>query len=406
MEIKQPLIIDISHWESVDWQNLDARVVGVFMKATQGKFYIDPTFSYNFNGAGSIKKPRSPYHFFEPNDIGIQVANYLTTCEEVGAIVGGIWKAEIEPLLDAEYQPPTTVQKVSRSVGLDVKVKPKYMREKAWLDQQYPDDYLLKRNFGSPVRLRSNPAFAWTPGAVGAEVSVTGAVLSAQYQAWLTLVEAEVKVRPIIYTSKWCWQHTGWPTWAKDYKLFDAQYPYNPDGQTNPLYMPYGGWEDWWLWQYSAAGKLAGITGAVDLDVFNGSIQDWDYFYGGGYGQNPNPEPPTGGTMGYKVNVRADATGEPNIRATGGAVLGLDIGNFHKGQTGLGTELLEGPGYRCLKVTSGADVIGWIYDLWKYNPTYAQIEVVNEPPSTNPVKVHDIEVYSDGMISIDGGARQ
>jgi hypothetical protein len=178
-------------------------------------------------------------------------------------------------------------------------------------------------------------------------------------------------------------------------------------GDSDPPEIPWDFWQD----GGSRDPKKWGVKNGkqlVDTNWTNWTMEKLAAWFGEDVPVEPEPEPPTnGGSMTtYKVTVKADAAGEPNIRETGGAVLGRDIGNFHKGQVGQGTELLEGPGYRCLKVLSGADVVGWIYDLWQYNPTYALIEQVVEPPSTDPVKTHDIDVYSDGTISIDGGARQ
>jgi hypothetical protein len=49
--------------------------------------------------------------------------------------------------------------------------------------------------------------------------------------------------------------------------------------------MP-GGWGDWVVWQTSSKGKVPGIGGNVDLDTFNGSVDDL-YAYVGYAGVNP-----------------------------------------------------------------------------------------------------------------------
>jgi len=93
MIIKQPCLVDASHWEIVDWNNFDPRVLGVIWKITQGKYYIDPTCASFWAGAGALGLPRSVFHFFEPNDISAQVENFLTACEDIGIIVSGRWMA-------------------------------------------------------------------------------------------------------------------------------------------------------------------------------------------------------------------------------------------------------------------------------------------------------------------------
>jgi hypothetical protein len=43
--------------------------------------------------------------------------------------------------------------------------------------------------------------------------------------------------------------------------------------------MPVG-WTNWAIWQYSSTGTVGGITGAVDLDEFNGTTSDMLAFTG------------------------------------------------------------------------------------------------------------------------------
>ena len=78
---------------------------------------------------------------------------------------------------------------------------------------------------------------------------------------------------PILYTSGGFWRsymtyekisHTDW---ARKYPLWIAQYTsYWP----SPLY-PWAGWD---FWQHSDSGKIPGIKTEVDLNWFNGSIND------------------------------------------------------------------------------------------------------------------------------------
>ena len=263
MIIKEPCFADSSHWNPVDWNNLDPRVLGMIWKITQGRIYIDPTCAGFWNGAGQKKIARSVFHFFEPNDIAAQVANFLTACEDHKIIVGGKWMAEIEPVLDAEYTPPTMVSKVLQSIG----VFTSGLSENKRLDLLYPETYLA-----------INPRITSVPETKSNTAAVTGAQLAAQYKAWLDGVEAAVGIKPIIYTSKWMWVYTGYPTWASEYKLWDAQYPYNPDGQATPLYFPYGNFKTWWGWQYSANATVQGFAG--DINVYDGTLDEWNASYG------------------------------------------------------------------------------------------------------------------------------
>ena len=384
MIIKQPCFVDGSHWEVVDWKNFDSRVLAIIWKITQGKYYIDPTCQSFWNGAGALGLPRSVFHFFEPNDISAQVENYLTACEDIGIIVSGKWIAEIEPVLDAEYSPPPSIGGLLKmALGIDNAPK---LSHKKMFDLQYPDAHL-------DINPRARRGIS---GSSILQSVVTSAQLAAQYKAWLDGVESEVGIKPIIYTSKWMWIHTGFPAWEAEYKLWDAQYPYNPDGQDHPLYVPYGHWLQEWSWQYSASAVLQGVTGFMDVNVFNGTIEEWNENYDGG--AVLPVDPPGDEPMNYKITVNPASSVEPNIRSAGGATL-IDppIGKFHKGQVGYGTEILGGidQAYRCLKVMSGADMIGWIYDLWNWNQTNAIIEEVADiPPAGELPIIHIHQLFS------------
>jgi lysozyme len=84
-------------------------------------------------------------------------------------------------------------------------------------------------------------------------------------QHWLARVEAELHVRPLVYTANFMSNVTGYTFSA--YPLWVANY-----GATCPL-MPTG-WTSWVFWQSSESGRIAGVAGNVDLDTFNGSTAD------------------------------------------------------------------------------------------------------------------------------------
>ncbi len=86
---------------------------------------------------------------------------------------------------------------------------------------------------------------------------------------WLEAVESRLGVTPFIYLS---------PSFANEilmnapalarFPLWLAHYT-NAPSTTVP--QP---WNTWTFWQYSNAGTTAGITQPVDLDRFNGSLDD------------------------------------------------------------------------------------------------------------------------------------
>ncbi len=101
---------------------------------------------------------------------------------------------------------------------------------------------------------------------------------------WLDRVEAEFGRKPIIYSGQFFLQDYlseaggGPPAWAKDYPLWLAQYP----NQYTPGMQPFlpTGWFKWAIWQYSKRGSINGINADVDLDLFNGTLEELYTFAG------------------------------------------------------------------------------------------------------------------------------
>lgn len=82
-------------------------------------------------------------------------------------------------------------------------------------------------------------------------------------RTWLYLIEINYGIKPIIYTNlkfynKYLAGH------FKDYPIWIARYD-----NKNPR-LACG--SDWHFWQYGNQGRLEGIAGDVDFNVFNGSI--------------------------------------------------------------------------------------------------------------------------------------
>jgi lysozyme len=53
----------------------------------------------------------------------------------------------------------------------------------------------------------------------------------------------------------------------KNYPLFIANYGVDQPNVPNP-------WDKWDFWQYSESGRVPGINGNVDMDLFNGTADD------------------------------------------------------------------------------------------------------------------------------------
>jgi lysozyme len=84
--------------------------------------------------------------------------------------------------------------------------------------------------------------------------------------AWLQAVAQATGRTPILYTNRTYWdslgteQFSGYPLWLAEY------------GVTSPT-LPQG-WTNWAFWQFSQSGEISGIATSVDLNLFQGSLQD------------------------------------------------------------------------------------------------------------------------------------
>lgn len=86
-------------------------------------------------------------------------------------------------------------------------------------------------------------------------------------QLWLKSVEEQLGHAPIVYTAHYFWKQLGFPEGFESHPLWVANYDVS-----SPRLPP--SWQRWSFWQYSQSGHVPGISGAVDLDRFNGTLSD------------------------------------------------------------------------------------------------------------------------------------
>jgi lysozyme len=100
-------------------------------------------------------------------------------------------------------------------------------------------------------------------------------------KAWLDEVERRLGRRPMIYSgvsfleSSLSEQGQA-PGWTTDYALWLGWFPRKYVPELKPL-MPRG-WPKWTFWQYSGEGRVRGIDVHVDLDLFNGTLEELQAF--------------------------------------------------------------------------------------------------------------------------------
>jgi len=93
-------------------------------------------------------------------------------------------------------------------------------------------------------------------------------VLLQNMRIWLKIVEERVGVRPILYVNQnFVHKHLDQaPDLKRDYRVWIARYgEYKPDVKLA-------------IWQLSPWGRVRGIEGEVDINVFNGYKGHWDEF--------------------------------------------------------------------------------------------------------------------------------
>ena len=93
-------------------------------------------------------------------------------------------------------------------------------------------------------------------------------VLFRNVRAWLKAVETRTKVKPILYVNQLFVNNylTAAPDLKRDYQIWIARYgEYKPDVKLA-------------VWQLSPNGRVRGITGEVDINVFNGFQTQWEEF--------------------------------------------------------------------------------------------------------------------------------
>jgi len=84
---------------------------------------------------------------------------------------------------------------------------------------------------------------------------------------WLKYVEAAYNRKPILYTDssfvnlELTDEFTRYPLWIAEYS----------DSVRGSL----AGWEKWTFWQYTNSGKVKGVSGPVDRNIFRGTLTEW-----------------------------------------------------------------------------------------------------------------------------------
>lgn len=215
---KHELGIDVSNHngDTINWQHVrSADISFAYVKATEGVTFQDSLFATNWQVIQKAGILRGAYHFFRPlKSPEAQANNFLDVVKNVLEI------SDLPPALDLEHFPD------------QVKVE--------WKDIEVNERI---------ERVRQ----------------------------WLNKVEQETGHKPIIYTSPSFWQEfmdntevfTNYPLWIANYVN-----PPNDPGNKKPS-IPANNWggKGFTFWQHTEAGTVAGVSGKVDRNRFNGSFE-------------------------------------------------------------------------------------------------------------------------------------
>lgn len=204
--------IDISHHNgAINWPVLVNNVSFVFCKASQGSTYKDDKFSAYQAALKQYGIMRGAYHFFtfKSGSAITQAENFLSS--DIDFSLPGV----LPPVVDVEWQ-----------VG-------KNPADTTALNQY------IKDNRAASIQLLKD---------------------------WLNYVEDKTRRVPIIYTNKAFWKEFFLnPSGFEKYPLWIAAYQNQP-----PILPP--GWTSYTFWQNSGSTTVNGVTGQVDTNIFNGSL--------------------------------------------------------------------------------------------------------------------------------------
>lgn len=239
----------------VDWSKAQQQKISfVYVKASQGTQYRDPTFAYHWRALAEKKIARGAYHFMSADEDPVaQADNFLDKLDESGKLLA----VDLPPCLDleADLRKDSSKRWIVTDTG--------EIRD-FWLGQQ-PDAIVQK-------------------------------VLQ-----WLKRVEEKTGRIPIIYTSRGWWNDrikdekkialfSRYPIWIANYT--DTGSPINgkpkvPNDQV------------WTLWQFTETGRTGTDTlpGKVDINVFNGELGSFERTLGVAIPEQKvaqaNPSPPS-----------------------------------------------------------------------------------------------------------------
>lgn len=150
----------------------------------------------------------------------------------------------------------------------------------------------------------------------------SSATIVSKLRTWLDLVEAGTGRKPIIYAASGFWNTINGADEFEEYPLWVANYgvscPALPDT-----------WSEYSMWQYTDRGRVSGISGDVDRNIFNGSLEQLREFARASHNLRP---------MGIDWERQADgsyalsASAPADVAVVRYYVDGFEIGSASRGE--------------------------------------------------------------------------
>lgn len=133
--------------------------------------------------------------------------------------------------------------------------------------------------------------------------------IAAAVRQWIDLVGAATGRTPIIYTGPYFWRDSVGDANMGSNPLWIAHY-----GPRCPL-ISETVWSRWTFWQFTDRGRVPGISGGVDTNYFNGSLDDLRAFADGSPVMPPPPPPDGMGELAWPTDAM---TVTSNVSQTSG----------------------------------------------------------------------------------------
>ncbi|WP_138494271.1 glycoside hydrolase family 25 protein [Paenibacillus pinistramenti] len=198
------------------------------------------------------------------NAMGIDVSHHNGTIDWKAVASGGYSFVYIKASESTTYKDPMFTANVTGAKNAGLLVGAYHFLQAATAAQAVDE----AANFAAAIAAAGGSASLDLPPVLDYEINPSGldqSGINKVASAFLTEIERTTSRKPIIYSGNSFAQN--FTASLGNYALWVARYnteaPWNVEA-----------WTAWTFWQYSETGSVPGISGAVDLDVFSGSVTE------------------------------------------------------------------------------------------------------------------------------------